>query len=109
MARYLRSLLNGVIFDWNERLALNTSKVEEITEEQAYPERFAPPHVVAVMEAPKEEKTKRNKKQIALETAVIPVEEPYTPPELGEQAARNSEAKLVRPTAAVVAGLKDMV
>lgn len=109
MARYLRSLSNGVIFDWNERLALNTSKVEEITEEQAFPERFAPPHVVAVMEAPKEEKAKRGKKQIPLETAVIPVEEPYTPPELGAQAARNIEAKLARPVADVVAGLKDTI
>lgn len=39
--RYLRSKNNGVIFEYTERLAAN-SNVEEITEQEAYPERFAP-------------------------------------------------------------------
>lgn len=39
--RYLRSKNNGVIFEYTERLAANPN-VEEITEQEAYPERFAP-------------------------------------------------------------------
>lgn len=41
MTRYLRSKLNGIIFEWNERLAANPN-AEEVTEQEAYPERFAP-------------------------------------------------------------------
>jgi len=41
MKKYLRAKTNGIIFDWNERLAANPD-VEEVAEEQAYPERFAP-------------------------------------------------------------------
>jgi hypothetical protein len=41
MTKYLRSRVNGIIFDWNERLAKNPS-VEVLTEQEAYPERFAP-------------------------------------------------------------------
>lgn len=39
--RYLRSKTNGMIFEWNERLASNPNVVE-VTELEAYPERFAP-------------------------------------------------------------------
>jgi len=39
--RYLRSNINGMIFEWNEILARNPN-VREVTEKEAYPERFAP-------------------------------------------------------------------
>jgi len=39
--RYLRSKNNGMIFEWNERLAAHPDVIE-VTEQEAYPERFAP-------------------------------------------------------------------
>lgn len=39
--RYLRSNINGMIFEWNEIMA-NNPDVKEVTEQEAYPERFAP-------------------------------------------------------------------
>ena len=39
--RYLRSNINGMIFEWNEIMAKNPD-VKEVTEQEAYPERFAP-------------------------------------------------------------------
>jgi hypothetical protein len=41
MRRYLRHKIKGTIYGWNTHLAGNPS-VEEVSEEQAYPERFAP-------------------------------------------------------------------
>lgn len=41
MTKYLRSKVNGIILDWNERLA-NNPNMEVLTEQEAYPERFAP-------------------------------------------------------------------
>lgn len=41
MTKYLRSKNNGMILEWNAVLARNPS-VEEVTEQEAYPERFAP-------------------------------------------------------------------
>jgi hypothetical protein len=39
--RYLRHKLKGTIYSWNDNLAEHP-EVEEITEEQAFPERFEP-------------------------------------------------------------------
>lgn len=39
--RYLRSNTNGMVFEWNAILARNPN-VKEVTEQEAYPERFAP-------------------------------------------------------------------
>lgn len=39
--RYLRSNINGMVFEWNEIMARNPD-VKEVTEHEAYPERFAP-------------------------------------------------------------------
>lgn len=41
MARYLRGKKDGFIYDWNPILAENPN-VEEVSEEQAFPERFIP-------------------------------------------------------------------
>ena len=35
--RYLKHKVNGTVFEWNERLGAHRS-LEEVTEEQAYPE-----------------------------------------------------------------------
>lgn len=39
MKRFLRNVVDGTIYDWNERLAANP-KCVEVTYEEAYPERF---------------------------------------------------------------------
>mgnify|MGYP001564731533 CR=1 FL=1 len=39
MKKYLRSRVNGIILEWNVRLANNPS-MEALTEQEAYPERF---------------------------------------------------------------------
>lgn len=39
--RYLRSNINGMVFEWNEIMARNPD-VKEVTEQEAYPERLAP-------------------------------------------------------------------
>lgn len=41
MARFLRHKIKGTIYSWNGFMAENPN-VEEVTEEQAFPERFAP-------------------------------------------------------------------
>jgi len=41
MARYLRNITDGFIYDWNPILAENPL-CEEVTEEEAYPENFVP-------------------------------------------------------------------
>lgn len=79
--RYLRNKADGWIFDWNEILAENP-KCEEVTEEEAYPERFLKP-----------EMAKKIKNPIDL-TTYVP-EPDTTPPELAKDAAsRGFQAKL---------------
>mgnify|MGYP003648843466 FL=1 len=39
--RYLRHKIDGTIYEWNQILADNP-KCEEVTEQQAYPEKFVP-------------------------------------------------------------------
>lgn len=60
MARYLRNVKDGFIYDWNPILAENPM-CEEVTEEQAFPENFVP------------KAQKGRKTALKLET---PVEEP---------------------------------
>lgn len=77
MNRYLRNINDGFIYDWNPILAANP-KCEEVTELEAYPERFINQEVLE--QAQKHE-------PIPLETA-IPPEPDTTPPELSADAAR---------------------
>lgn len=77
--RYLKNKVDGFIYEWNDILAKNP-KCEEVTEEEAYPERFAPPAVM--------EKVKRRTKRIELSTDDIPEEPVYTSPELSADASR---------------------
>ena len=64
MARYLRNKKDGFIYDWNPILAENPL-CEEITEEEAFPEKFIP------------KSQKGRKTGLKLET---PAEEIPTPP-----------------------------
>lgn len=72
--RWLRNIKDGEIYGWNEILAENPN-VEEITEEQAFPEKFIP----------KTQKTRKAK--VNLETE-IPEEGDSTPDVLAEEASK---------------------
>ena len=76
--RYLRHRKDGTIYEWHPTLAKNVL-CEEVTEEEAFPERFATPAV---------EKAKRRTKKLDLTTDDIPTEPDYTSPELAEDASR---------------------
>jgi len=78
MMRYLRNKVDGFIYEWHPVLADNP-KCEEVTEEEAFPERFITPAV---------EKAKRRTKKIDLSVGDIEQEPPYTPPELAADASR---------------------
>jgi hypothetical protein len=77
--RYLRNKKDGFIYEWHPVLASNPL-CEEVSEEEAYPERFATPAV---------EKAKRRSKKLSLETDDIPEEPVYTSPELSADASRD--------------------
>lgn len=74
--RYLRDR-NGFIYEWNEILAGNPA-CEEITVEEAFPEKFIP------------KKQKGRKSGLQLETPVeeIPVEPPVENLELNAEASK---------------------
>lgn len=76
--RYLRNKADGFIYEWHPVLAKNP-KCEEVTEEEAFPERFVTPAV---------EKAKRRTKKIDLTTDDTEQEPPYTAPELAADATR---------------------
>ena len=75
MARWLRNIEDGTIYGWSEILAENP-KCEEVTEEQAFPERFKP------------KKQASRKAKLNLTTEETPVEPDTTPVELAEEASR---------------------
>jgi hypothetical protein len=74
--RYLKDR-SGFIYEWNEILAANPA-CTEVTEEEAYPEKFVP------------KKQKGRKSGLVLETPVeeIPVEPAYENVELNAEASR---------------------
>ena len=74
--RYLRDR-NGFVYEWNEILAENPL-CEEVTEEEAFPEKFIP------------KKQKGRKSGLKLETpeTEIPAEPPYENAELNAEASK---------------------
>ena len=75
MARFLRNKKDGFIYDWNPILAENPL-CEEVTEEQAYPERFVP------------KAQKGRKSKLALETEDVPEEPVVVNEELNIEASK---------------------
>lgn len=75
MTRYLRNIRDGFIYDWNPILAENAS-CEEVTEEEAFPERFIP------------KAQKGRKAKIDLSTEDIPEEPAVENTELNLEASR---------------------
>lgn len=95
MKKYIRGKQNGLILDYQERLAKN-SLFEVITEKEAYPERFAPVDL-----------TKRDKK-VDLEVPVEVTAAPnVAPPELvAEAEKRFGKGKGTKISPVKSAGLK---
>lgn len=77
MARYLRNIKDGFIYDWNPILAENPACVE-VTEEEAFPEKFIP------------KKQTGRKTALKLETPAdeIPEVPPVTNEELNAEASK---------------------
>lgn len=75
--KWLRNIVDGTIYGWNEILAENP-KTEEVTEEQAFPEKFMT----------KEQKTRKPK--ISLKTKEV-VKPDDTSIELAEEVTRSVE------------------
>lgn len=104
MTRWLRNRIDGTIYEWDRYIAENP-KVEEVTEEQAFPHKFRPAGLVARMEeppteaavaeavaslsagvtpAPKPHKG-RKRKHVDLHTDDIPAEPEYTNHDLNDE------------------------
>ena len=73
--KWLRNIKDGEIYGWNEILAENPL-TEEVTEEQAFPEKFLP------------KKQKGRKTKVNLKTEVIPEDEKAINIELAEEATK---------------------
>lgn len=82
--RYLKSRKDGWIFEWDPILAKNPS-LYEVTEEEAYPERFIP---TAAIEAVAAKRTRKKREPVDLFTADIPEEPGYTNDALNAEASR---------------------
>lgn len=80
--RYLRNKKDGFIYEWHPILAAN-ELCEEISEQEAFPEKFVPPHVT-----PEVVKVRQRKAALDLSTASIPEPPIYTSPELAADASR---------------------
>ena len=76
--RWLRNIKDGEIYEWDAILADNPL-TEEVTEEQAFPEKHIP------------KKQKGRKPKVDLETKEIPEEGDSTPEDLAEEATRGLE------------------
>jgi hypothetical protein len=77
--KYLRNKNDGFIYEWHPVLAKN-ALCEEVTEEEAYPERFVTSAVA---------RARKRSQPIKLETDDIPEPPVYTSPELSADASRN--------------------
>jgi len=82
--RYLKSRKDGWIFEWDPILAQNPI-LYEVTEEEAYPERFIP---VAAIEAVAAKRTRKKAEPVNLFTADISEEPDYTNEALNAEASR---------------------
>jgi hypothetical protein len=77
MARYLRGKKDGFIYDYTALLAEN-SMVEEVTEEEAFPEKFIP----------KKQKGRKSDLDLTTPDEAIPEAPPVTNEEVNAEASR---------------------
>ena len=84
--RYLRNKKDGFIYEWHPILAANPM-CEEVTEQQAYPERFITPAVEEkIQEVAKTRGRRKSKLDLATEESFDPP--PFESAELNEEASR---------------------
>ena len=76
--RWLRNIVDGEIYGWNEILAENP-RTEEVSEEEAFPEKFMT------------KKQRGRPAKVDLQTDDIPDPKGETPPELAEEASKGLE------------------
>lgn len=69
MKLWLRHVEDGTIYDWHELLAKHP-KLRPVTDEELFPEKYAPPTIIAKMEEIKAKRTE----QLGLFTDMIPEE-----------------------------------
>lgn len=81
MTRWLKHADDGYIFPWREDLAQHP-KLTEVTEEEAFPEKFAPKKLI-------KRATSKKKKPLNVSTDDIPEEPAYSSPELEADASRD--------------------
>jgi len=77
MSRYLRNTRDGFIYDYTELLAENPM-VEEVSEEEAFPEKFIP----------KAQKGRKTGLKLETPTEEIPVEPSFQNEELNLEASK---------------------
>ena len=78
---WLRHVEDGSIYDWHEALAKHP-KLRAVSDEELFPEKYAPPQIIAKMEEIKAKRTE----QLSLFTDIIPDEEaPPTNEELNAE------------------------
>lgn len=87
MTKYLRNKNDGFIYGWNPILAKNPL-CEEVTEEEAFPERFVKPEQVEKVKKVRA-KTKTKALDLFTDDDDIDEEPRYTPAELEADASRN--------------------
>jgi len=76
--RWLRNIVDGEIYGWNEILAENP-RTEEISEEEAFPEKFI------------SKKQKSRKAKVTLNTETVVDDTPKVSAEVEEEASRGLE------------------
>jgi len=81
MTKWLKHVDDGYIFPWRDDLAKHP-KLIEVTEEEAFPERFTPKKLVKRV-------TAKRKKPLNVSTDDIPSEPAYSSPELRADASRD--------------------
>jgi hypothetical protein len=83
--KYLRNKVDGFIYEWHPILAKNP-RCEEVTEEEAFPERFVKP---AQVETVKKTRVARKTKALDLSTDDFEEAFTYVSPEIEADASRN--------------------
>jgi hypothetical protein len=81
MTKWLKHRVDGYIFPWTDSLSKHPHLVE-VTEEEAFPEKFVPKKLVKKV-------TSSKKKPLDVSTDDIPAEPAYSSPELEADASRD--------------------
>ena len=79
--RWLKNIVDGEIYRWNDILAENP-RTKEVTEEEAFPEKFIP----------KAQKGRKPELDLSTEEDPIPVKDTVAP-EIAAEATRNIDKK----------------